>query len=242
MTDRLTLKSEKKTWYPTSINSLEIHLAVLLKSNSYFEQDEVYPIRKNIAYSLQYIEFLNQIIKDISLSSVLWTQNVKSFVVHGAAVIEAIFNFTVISRGYGNTTQWRKVNKHSSPEYELNGVKYKSEIEVLEKLNQPMTAQMTFDQLAKKIESKKLLGDSFSAYSKIKPIRQLRNKIHIHDSDHSSDTDWHNFNQSEFALIADVLYKVLTSEIFSGSGHIKKFDYLSTANNQIQPTANASAD
>ena len=230
----LTFKNEKVTWYPASIQNLENHLVFLINENKYFKQSEAHPIRKNICYSLQYIEFLNRVIKDISLSSVLWTQNVKSLVVHGAAVIEAIFNFLVISKGFAKTNIWRKVNSLNSPEYTLSDIKYKNETHVMEKLSEPVLVQMTFDQLAKKVESKKLLGDNFPAYSKIKPIRQLRNKIHIHDSDHSTDTDWHNFNHSELSLMFEVLYSVLTSEVFDGSSHFKRFEYLDTANKPIK--------
>lgn len=234
MTEVLPFKNEKVTWYPASIQSLESHLVFLIAENKYFKQSEAYPIRKNICYSLQYIEFLNQVLKDISLSSVLWTQNVKSLVVHGASVIEAIFNFLVISKGYAKTVTWRKVNSLVSPEYILSNKTYKNETHVMEKLAEPVLAQMTFDQLAKKVESKKLLGDNFTAYSRIKPIRQLRNKIHIHDSDHSTDTDWHNFNNSELSLMFGVLYSVLTSEVFEGSSHFKRFEYLHTANKALK--------
>ena len=98
------------------------------------------------------------------------------------------------------------MNSHTSSEYLLGNQKYRHETEIYEKLDIPIITQMTFDQLAKKVESKKLLGENFPAYSKIPPIRQLRNKIHIHDSEHSKDTDWHNFNDSEFKLVKDVLY------------------------------------
>jgi hypothetical protein len=229
VTDILTLKHEKKTWYPASIQSFDNHLSFLISVNDFFDASQAYPIKKNISYSLQYIEFLNRVLKDISLSTVLLTQNIKSFVVHGAAVLEAIFNFLVVSKGYGNKVTWQKVNTHGSPEYSLNGIKYKNETNIMTKLEEPVKAQMTFDQLAKKVESKKLLGGSFASYSKIKPIRQLRNKIHIHDSDHLTDTDWNNFNDSEFKLVSNVLYQVLTSEVFVGSNHFERFAYLDTA-------------
>lgn len=242
MTDRLTLKGENEVWYPASIQNLEQHLSELLRSNDYYTNEQIYPMRKNLAYSLQYLQFLNQTILDISLSSVLETQSIKSFLVHGAALIEAIFNYLVISNGFGNQTQWKKVSKHSTPEYELGDIKYKSDIEVFEKLGSPISAQMTFDQLAKKVEKKKLLGNAFTEYSKIKPIRQLRNKIHIHDSDHSYDTDWNNFNQSEFVLIAGVLYRILVSEVFAGSIHMDKFVYLVSTANQGQRSVSTSVD
>jgi hypothetical protein len=233
VTNTLTLKDDKKRWYPASIANLEHHLSFLISKNNFFDGEEAHPIRKNISYSLQYIEFLNRVLNDISLSDVLITQNIKSFVVHGAAVLEAIFNFLVVSKGHGKELTWQNMNTHLSHEYSLNNLKYQNEINIKVKLETPIKAQMTFDQLAKKIESKKLLGDSFASYSKIKPIRQLRNKIHIHDAAHIADTDWNNFNVSEFQLVSDVLFKVLTSDIFSGSNQLERFAYLDTANKQI---------
>ncbi len=230
MTEMLTLKHEKETWYPASIATLEEHLGFLIFKNDYFSPNEAYPIIKNISYSLQYIEFLNRVILDISMSSVIWRQNVKSFVVHGAAVIEAIFNVLVITTGHANKELWKKVSTLKSPEYVLSGASYKNETNIMTKLAEPVISQMTFDQLAKKVERKKLLGNSFTSYSKIKPIRQLRNKIHIHDSDHLNDTDWNNFNKSELELISNVLFHVLTSEVFEGSNYSETFEYLNTAN------------
>ncbi len=155
VTDILTLKNEKHTWYPASIASLERHLSFLISKNDFFDEKEAHPIKKNISYSLQYIEFLNRVLNDISLSSVLVTQNIKSFVVHGAAVLEAIFNFLVVSKGHGKELTWKNINTHLSPEYSLNNVKYKNETNIKFKLKKPIKSQMTFDQLAKKIESKK---------------------------------------------------------------------------------------
>ena len=231
VTDRLTLRGEGETWYPASIYNIEQHLEILITGNIYFNHNEARPIRKNIAYSLQYVEFLNRVLNDMALSSVLRTQNIKSFVVHGAAIIEAIFNFLVISEGHGKTTNWKKITSHSSTEFTIGESRYKNKTDVFEKLDNPTPTQMTFDQLAKKVESKKLLSQNFPAYSKIKPIRQLRNKIHIHDSEHSTDTDWHNFNLSEFFLVCEVLHSVLTSEVFNCSNHFDKFNYLKAANN-----------
>jgi hypothetical protein len=217
MSDRLTLVDEKIRWYPASVASLEDHLAHLNCGDVFFDGNKTYASRKNIAYSLQHLEFLNRVIEDVSLSSILWSQNVKSFVVYGAAVIEAIFNFLVIESGNGKTTQWRKVTSHHSSEFEIGGKKYKNLIEVLEKLENPIRIQMTFDQLAK---------NEFRAYSKINPIRKLRNKIHIHSPDHEYNTDWTDFNKPELRLIRTVLYSVLTSEVFINNDTFMHFEYL----------------
>ena len=91
---------------------------------------------------------------------------------------------------------------------------YKNEIVIFEKLETEVAMSMTFDQLIKKIESKKLFGQNFQIYFKLKPLRQLRNKIHIHDSENSGDTDWYNFNQTEYKLIKEVLFEILKSDLF----------------------------
>jgi hypothetical protein len=184
MSDRLTLVDEKIRWYPASVASLEDHLAHLNCGDVFFDGNKTYASRKNIAYSLQHLEFLNRVIEDVSLSSILWSQNV------------------------------------------IGGKKYKNLIEVLEKLENPIRIQMTFDQLAKKVESKKLLGNEFRAYSKINPIRKLRNKIHIHSPDHEYNTDWTDFNKPELRLIRTVLYSVLTSEVFINNDTFMHFEYL----------------
>ncbi len=101
VSETLTLSSNTDKWYPNSVGGLESHLSCLIKENSYFSNSQAHGIKKNIAYSLQYIELLYRIFKDINLSSVLHTQNIKSFVIHGAAIIEAMCNFIVISNGYG---------------------------------------------------------------------------------------------------------------------------------------------
>lgn len=222
----LTLKDSSSTWYPISIADLEDHLGFLMITNSRFTSAQLGPLRKNIAYTLQYVEFLDRVLKDLKLSSVLWTQNVKSFVVYGASVIEAIFFYLVVSAGQQSNSTWNSVKKYSTAEYDLNGRRYKNEIEVFEKVAQPVYLEMTFDQLSKKIETKKLLGARFPLYSKINPIRKLRNKIHIHGIEDASDTDWWNFNQGEFDLMREVLHGVLTSGKFSPSTHKAKFNYL----------------
>ena len=210
------------------ISQLEAHFGIFIKKNEYFTYNEAKPIRKNIAYNLQYIEFLNQIIIDIKLTEVLWTQNVKSFVIYGASVVEAIFNFLILSSNQGKKINYKTISSFESNEYILDSKKYKNDITILEKVDIPINTQMTFDQMAKKVESKKLLGENFTNYSRIKPLRQLRNKIHIHDADHSDDTDYYNFNYSEFTLIKEVLYSLVTADIFKASPYYSKFEYLNS--------------
>ncbi len=213
-TQRLTLNSEKDTWYPNSISILENYLSSLIKPNDYFDISKCKGIRKNLAYNLQYIEFLDRVIKDVKLSSVLYTQNFKIFLIVGSSIIESIFHYLVVSSGNAKTTNLKEVENYESRDYIIGSKTFKNKTQIYLKLNIPINVEMTFDQMSKKVESKKLLGYSFGFYSKINRLRQLRNKIHIHSSDNSLDTDWYNFSRKEYSLIREVLYSVLISEIF----------------------------
>jgi hypothetical protein len=226
MTNQLTFKGSKETWYPAPIHYLEAHLSVLIKPNNYFQENQTKPLRKNIAYSLQYVEFLDQLLKDVKLSSPLETQNIKSFVVHGASIIEALFYYIVISNGQGAETQWKSYRKFKSNQYEVKGDNFINETELFIKVSPPIRLEMKFDQMCKKVESKKLIGAVGGLYTEISKIRKLRNRIHIQDIKHSTDTDWWTFNKDEFQLMRRVLHGILVSPLFSSSSYINLFDYL----------------
>lgn len=224
---QLTWKTDDKpAWYPSTISALDAYLGTLIIAGTPFPDEKVTPLKKNLAYNLQYIQFLDRVIKDIKLSSVLLTQNIKSFSVHSAAVIEGVFNYIVISQGYGTTTEWKSYKKLKNDRYEINGTVLLHETEVSIKITPPVLTEMTFDQMSKKVESKKLLGNVGDLYAAISRIRKLRNKIHIHGFESSTDTDYHSFSKSEYDLARRVLYGVLTSPLFEKSPYPKIFEYL----------------
>ena len=224
--EKLTWKSDNAIWYPQPITRLQSHLSVLIVSGTPFPSEKVLPLRKNLAYNLQYIEFLDRLIKDIHLSTVLWTLNVKSFAVHSAAVVEGILNYVVVSKGCATTTEWQSCKKLPSNQYEVGENILFHETEVFIKIAHPILCEMTFDQMAKKVESKKLLGEVDGLYAAISRIRKLRNKIHLYSGEGSNDTDYNNFNASEYKLARNVLHGVLTCPLFETSARKNCFDYL----------------
>lgn len=225
----LTLKGSGERWYPELINELEAHFRSYITEIADFDRSKTYPLIKNLAYTLQYIQFLYRVISDLELTDVLYKQNVKSFIIHGAAVVEAIFQYLVIKKGYGANTEWESVKKFKSNEYQIKEDSFMNETEVFIKLNSPILQEMTFDQLAKKVESKKLLGDVSSLYAEISKVRKLRNKVHIQEIQNMYDTDYNTFNTSTFNLMRRVLYGVLTSEIFDNSSFKHLFTYLDSS-------------
>jgi hypothetical protein len=45
----------------------------------------------NVAYTLQYLQFVAKVLRDLDLTDVLTTQTFKTFVINGCAVVEAVF-------------------------------------------------------------------------------------------------------------------------------------------------------
>src|SRR5690554_2596406 len=221
--NRLGLNSK---WYPQAVHTHEYHLQILIKTNIYIQHEKIYPLRKNLAYSLQYIEFLSKLNTDIYMSSVLKKQNIKSIVINSATIIEAIFYYLVVSNGLSNTTNWIKAKSISTGEYNLLNQTIKNDITIYEKSKEKIIKPMSFDQISKKVERKKLLGVSYRYYYKISAIRKLRNKIHIHDSEHNFDTDFNNFGNKELILVYEVLHSILISELFKESDYRKNYAFL----------------
>lgn len=84
-------------WYPISIERWN----EVLNCFSY-DGNQILPdkdIRKNIAYNLQYLEYLEQTIEEISLSAVLLKQTYKSYIIVGIGVVEALLFFINAATG-----------------------------------------------------------------------------------------------------------------------------------------------
>jgi hypothetical protein len=226
MANKLTLKGSTDKWCPASIASLVEHLSVVVQKNNHFTEDQVSSLKKNIAYNLQSIEFLNRIPQDLNLTTALITQNIKLFVVCGTSIIEALFYYLVISNSY-RTKVWKPhLKKIKSQPYQDGENTFMFETEIFIKVPPLTDMKITFNQMCQTLEENKLLGDVGDLYKEMSFIRKLRNKVHVYDIKHSRDTDWWTFNEKEFKLMKKTLYIILTSSLFSNSSQNHLFDYL----------------
>lgn len=210
----LKFKGQGPAWYPNSVYVLEGHLSQLFTPLNEITSKRCRGITKNTAYALQYLEFLAQVENDLKLSAVLATQTWKAFVIHGCAVIEAIFYYVLVSKARAANTEWQSERKVASPEFDLCGVTCRQEIEFFTKLASPRLIEMTFDAMCKSVEAKKLikLGDDF--YSKLPYLRKLRNRVHIHAIETDAETDYAKFESKDYELMKFVLKTMLTSHLF----------------------------
>lgn len=100
----LTLKGERNKWRPNSVANLEEYLEQFMVPIPGYEKKECRGLRKNIAYSLQHLEFIHRCGEDLNLTSVLWTQNAKTFIIVACSIMEALFFYLLRARDKAATT------------------------------------------------------------------------------------------------------------------------------------------
>jgi hypothetical protein len=133
----------------------------------------------------------------------------------GCGILEALFYYILVADGKASRTEWQSVSKIKSPEFEINGNKYRTDLEHFVKLAVPALDQMTFDAMCKRVEKRdlaKLGTDKF--YKHLPFLRSLWNRVHIHDVDCMQDTDWIKFERKDFNLVKQVLFLLLQSPSF----------------------------
>lgn len=205
------LKSRKiksnERWYPRMLedykNNLKIDITI--KDGSL--------IKRNIAYNLQYLEYLEKQLKELELSTVLYKMICKSYIIVGMGIIEGLFINLLKSKKLWNMNEWESVKVIKTNENELYGKKVKVQTEIFEKVN-AYEMQMNLDSMLKRIESKKLLKIDHSNFPVIKKLRSLRNKVHLQLGEHHSDNDYNNFGFKEKEMMGRILYTLLTTDEF----------------------------
>jgi len=225
MSELTKTDEQGSAWYPVSITRIESLLEKTVCSNQGYNHS--YALRKNLAYNLQYIEFQDRVLQDIKLSSVLYTQTIKTIILVGSGVIESLLNYLLIINGVHSTTEWRERCKFKGNQKKLNNEYIRLDSTLYEKLPSEEFLHMTFDAMIKCAKSNNILGTGGVIYEKLDSMRRLRNKVHLQVINNPTDTDWNSFNSTDLSDMCKILYAVFTSSIFTPSDNEKAyFHYL----------------
>lgn len=84
-------------WYPISIETWQAALADYKVGATQLIPE--LDLRRNLAYNLQFVEYLQQTLKELSLSSVLTTQTYKSYIIFAGGVVESLLYFLNQAKG-----------------------------------------------------------------------------------------------------------------------------------------------
>jgi hypothetical protein len=219
-------------WYPISIdaykNDLRHGIFDTLNSN----------YRSNIAYNLQYLEYLDLQLRELNLSSVIRAMIFKNFIVVAASIIEIAFYHLAKQSGKIKLRTFREVYKQDirKPKDIKNVPKSISKFTLigLEKLPQGVEDQTRFETLISIVRDNKLLDTDISKSNEyLKILRKLRNKIHLTTACDSSQTDYNKFFFADYLRAKYFLFIVLTDGKFGGEKQVIFPSIRNSINQQI---------
>lgn len=171
---------------------------------------------RNIAYSLQYIDYLLAELEQDDLRPTIHSQACKSVVVVGMGIVEALLWYFLRQANAAKTTQWEVAKQVTSPVFADNGRDHRIVNVIERKLPAPVLEEMTLDAMVKRAEARSLLGSlDHAVYGHLRTLRRLRNRVHIHSVQDDADTDWLSFTGKEVRLLLNALRSILSLGIFS---------------------------
>lgn len=225
MVELTTHEDQQGPWYPTSVHRLETYLGKLIEQGHGYVH--VHQLKKDLAYNLQYMEFQYRVIQDIKLSSVLYTQSIKTIVLVGCSIIESILHFLILKNGLYTSVEWEEKITFKGNQKKMDGEDVRVDTVIFRKLSDRKLKHMTFDAMIKCAKSHKLFGSSKVIYEKLEIMRKLRNRIHLQVTDDRPGTDWTTFVAGNVDDTYLVLYSVMVSSLFSPSAEERAyFSYL----------------
>jgi len=217
---------EAGTWYPTSISKLEAYMGKYIESGHAYKHS--YALKKDLAYNLQYLQFQDRIIHDIKLSSVLYTQTIKTVILVSCSIIESLLHYSLIVKGVHSETEWTIKTLFKGNQKKLDGEFVRVDTTIYSKLPKKQLKHMTFDAMIKSSKSHSIFGSRALMYDRLETLRTLRNRVHLQPSDDKQGTDWLTFTTDRLNETYSVMYSILTSSLFKPTIDQKRyFEYLS---------------
>ena len=215
-------------WHPTAVCRFES----VFSRGSYVGMNK--ELRKNIAYSLQYLEFLQMEFEEIHWHDVIATQIIKTYIITSMSIIEGLFHHVVVSKGYQKKIDWKEIEspRHTNV-FREEGVDKKYIITTQMKLAKPETVQMDFEFLITKVQEKKLISLPGKSYPKLKALKRLRNKVHLHLIRYENDTDYLGISYLDYLLARYFLYTILTDKSFAPQKN-SPIEFIKLSDEQIQ--------
>ena len=225
MSELSRIDEEAGTWYPVSISKLEAYLGKYIESGNGYKNS--YVLKKDLAYNLQYLQFQDRIIMDIKLSSVLYTQTIKTIILVSCSIIESILHYSLIISGFHSETEWKQKTVFKGNQKKLDGEFVRIDTTIYTKLGKKKLKHKTFDAMIKCAKSNSIFGSRPHIYEKLEMLRLLRNRVHLQPTEDKFGTDWTTFTTSHLNETYVVMYSIFTSSLFKPISIEKSyFEYL----------------
>ena len=201
-------------WLPTSID----------KIIDSFCFDSKMVLKKNLAYNIQYLQFISKNIEEQQTTSVINKMRYKSFIISSMSIIESIFIALLDERNLIPLDEWKET-EHKHKEIDDNTV----EVRYLKKRSSPKKKKISFDEAIHLVEKNNVLTLNNNMYPVIRFLQELRNKIHLEKAKDINNSDYNSFDNAAYYLTKEVLYNVLNNRVVS-----KNNEYIEMFKNKPQ--------
>lgn len=200
-------------WYPISVDAYrqDVSQGIFSGLNYYY--------KSNIAYNLQYLEYIELQLRELNVSSVIRAMLFKNFIIVAASIIEIVFYHLAktnnkIKLRRDKQVYRQDIKKPQSITAPANADKFTLYgYEILPVGVEDMTK---FEQLISIVRDNKLLIDTDLSINKeyLKILRKLRNKIHLTTATDYNETDYNIFSFKDYLSAKYFLLCVLRDSIF----------------------------
>ena len=189
-----------------------------LNSSEINDTDFKYNLFSNIAYNLQYVEFLIETLNQIEYTEVLRKQTIKSILLTGFSIIESML-FIAIKQLKLDKKIWEKHEQCYKEIAEINGEKFRVITTIEKEVSIASTERLTFDQMKKRLASKPIFVNYKEYFTDLKRLNDLRNSIHL-TKQPDKKTDYFNFNESCLKLTAKAIYNTFFLPVFENNSSV----------------------
>src|SRR5687767_10622819 len=131
---------EQGFWCPNLIDQIRLFLRRGILDDGVLAHN--YAFVSNIAYNLQYLDFLNHLLTETELHVTVQTQTQKSFVVTGMSIIEAILWYVLRKRGMHKIDEWGEIQEFQTSSFWDGASEFRVRNTILKKLDEPVEAEM----------------------------------------------------------------------------------------------------
>lgn len=214
--------SSSERWYPHGVES---YRSAFIISDA-VENKEV--LLSNLAYSMQYIEFLEKELNELTLSSVVRTMLIKTYVITAMSVLEGVFCSILKENKLWKTDNLESLGTVTANEKKISGEKLIVRTELLRKVDTyplRMDLQAMIDVLKGKHE---LLGVNHLVYPALKRLKNLRNRVHLQKLEDDKMHDYNAFTDSIKKEMGNILHEILISPAVTRRTDL--FDFLQEYN------------
>lgn len=208
-------------WYPVSVDKFRNGFSEL------FDNTECrHPLVDNLAYNLQYLQFLEKEFSELELSSVINSMLVKTYVITGVSIIEAIFFLIIQKNGWQKKVDEEIVLNSKAQQKDKNGNELIIRTTISKKV-EPHLDIMTFDSMTKCLKRHhKALSVDHLLYPQIDRARSLRNRVHLQIGDSQNDHDYNAFDIKVKEEMSNILYSILCSSKVTDYKAIDNYSFL----------------